>query len=181
MIDQVTYAPVTHGVFKGALVYHVELNEAPAEVEKIAGTIETIKAHKKGNFRSVLIEDLTKDIDDSGMFTLLKTVKDFNWHVGITTTGASYKQWYKWADWMTCLLDDDLWAGFYVNEVIWKFKKGSPEPMLPDMKKGTTLYVKSQRDLYEEVYEFIKKAKFNWLIEPAEALEVYNYTGEVLL
>lgn len=181
MIDQVSYSPVSIGTWKGFLAYHVELNNSPVEVEKIAKLIEVLKDHKRNPIRNLLVEDLEEQIDDSGMLTLLKTVKDFGWLVQVVTTGRVYKQWYREADWMTCLLslERPIWAGFYVNELIWPFTKGTPEPALPDMKKGTNLYLRVKNESFEDALQFIKKSKYNWAIEAPEG--TYAKEGEVLL
>ena len=172
IVTDLIYSPISGGPFAGSLAVHLGLGHTGTNMEP-PFLIEKILNWPQGASKTLEIHGDLSSVPDAEMLSFCKAIKDWNYHLIVTTNGLMWPAWFTLADWLTVIISTEPWLMHECQEIRFLMvSKDSPEPRIP-LTKAKNLYVVPGADFsIRHVYAFIKNSKNHWgiLIGPSRLI-----------
>lgn len=178
-VTALNYKAIVGGPLNGALAIHLTIGGLEGTEYTGPALLELIVNFPKGAAKILYIDGSISGADDTVMFGLLKSLRDWEYHIVVESAGAVFPSWFALCHWNIVVIDTEPWLLYECQEIRLYFTKGTPEPALPE-KKAQAYYLLPKKDVPGgELFSFVKNSKYPWGIIFPTSRMIMEPVGEI--
>jgi len=151
----------------GVVGFKVTLDGEKLTSESLAELVMLFERNILGTHKIVSLEGKQSEKNETAMYTLIQTLKDYGYYVRVVVDGGLYHTWLKLVDFIVVHVENPLkWTRFGAHQIIYPAKDEN-EPSVPEVSGKnlqTMLYLDTSKLTSEQVKKFLKRASHRWNI-----------------
>jgi hypothetical protein len=151
----------------GVVGFKITLDGEKLSSSDLAEAVMLLERNILGKHKVVSIEGVHNEKNETAMYTLLQTLKDYGYYLRVVVDGTLYHTWLKLADFLVVYVLDPLkWTRFGAHQIIYRASDEN-EPSVPEVSGKnlqTMLYLDTGNLSSEKIKKFLKRAQHRWNI-----------------
>lgn len=169
-INTMTYQPIFAGALHGTMAIHIEFGERiDTTVQDLLGKLKAVFIDQNSSVPVVNIcWKETESTTDFEMATLVNVLKDKGIIIVVTTDGSLYPSWYRLADHIIAVVNNEPWLEFDAHSIIYSPKDDDAliEPSIGqnNIVKNAVGFIAIGSRSKRDMLMFLKNARFGWRV-----------------